>query len=55
MEKLRTRRILEYLRKRKSCTLAELMAKFNVSSATIHRDVEELAPVSYTHLRAHET
>lgn len=43
MEKLRTRRILEYLRKRKSCTLAELMAKFNVSSATIHRDVEELA------------
>ena len=43
MEKLRTLRILEYLRKRKSCTLVELMAKFNVSSATIHRDVEELA------------
>lgn len=43
MEKLRTRRILEYLRRRKSCSLAELMEKFNVSSATIHRDVEELA------------
>lgn len=43
MEKLRTRLILDYLRERKSCTLAELMKKFNVSSATIHRDVDELA------------
>lgn len=43
MEKLRTRLILDYLRKHKSCTLAELMQEFNVSSATIHRDVEELA------------
>lgn len=43
MEKLRTRQILMYLKARKSCTLAELMQKFGVSSATIHRDVEELA------------
>lgn len=43
MEKLRTRLILDYLRKHKSCTLEELMQEFKVSSATIHRDVEELA------------
>lgn len=43
MEKLRTRLILEYLRKHKSCSMSELMREFNVSSATIHRDVEELA------------
>lgn len=43
MEKLRTRRILAYLKEKKSCTLRELMDKFGVSSATIHRDVEELA------------
>ena len=43
MEKLRTLRILEYLKRRKSCTIAELMAEFKVSSATIHRDVEELS------------
>lgn len=42
MEKLRTHRILEYLRERRSCTLAELMAHFHVSSATIHRDAAEL-------------
>ena len=42
MDKLRTHRILEYLRERKSCSLAELMETFNVSSATIHRDVVEL-------------
>jgi len=43
MEILRTRRILDYLKTRKSCSLKELMEKFNVSSATIHRDVESLA------------
>ena len=43
MEKLRTHRILAYLKERKSCTLAELMERFGVSSATIHRDVLELA------------
>ena len=43
MEKMRTYLILDYLRQKKRCTLAELMRKFHVSSATIHRDVEELA------------
>lgn len=43
MEKLRTHRILEYLKARKTCTLAELMEHFGVSSATIHRDVLELS------------
>ena len=42
MKNLRTYDILEYLKKRKRCTLAELMRKFAVSSATIHRDVAEL-------------
>ena len=42
MEKLRTHQILEYLREKKSCTLVELMEKFKVSSATIHRDAVEL-------------
>ena len=42
MEKMRTYLILDYLRQKKRCTLAELMRKFKVSSATIHRDVEEL-------------
>ena len=43
MENFRTRQILAYLKARKSCTLAELMEKFGVSSATIHRDVAALA------------
>lgn len=43
MEKMRTHLILNYLKERKSCTLDELMEKFQVSSATIHRDVIELA------------
>ena len=42
MKNLRTYDILAYLRKKKRCTLAELMKKFGVSSATIHRDVLEL-------------
>ena len=42
MEKLRTHLILEYLKAKKRCTLLELMKKFKVSSATIHRDVDEL-------------
>ena len=42
MEKMRTYLILDYLRQKKRCTLAELMRKFKVSSATIHRDGEEL-------------
>ena len=43
MEKMRTHLILDYLKRRKRCTFAELMRKFGVSSATIHRDVDELA------------
>ena len=42
MRKLRSYDILDYLKARKRCTLAELMRKFGVSSATIHRDVAEL-------------
>ena len=42
MKNLRTYDILEYLKRKKRCTLAELMRKFKVSSATIHRDVAEL-------------
>ena len=42
MRKLRSYDILEHLKKRKRCTLTELMRKFKVSSATIHRDVAEL-------------
>ena len=42
MRKLRSYDILDYLKKRKRCTLAELMRKFDVSSATIHRDIAEL-------------
>ena len=42
MRKLRSYDILDYLKKRKRCTLAELMRKFGVSSATIHRDIAEL-------------
>lgn len=43
MDKLRTKRILDYLRKKKTCTLEELRLKFGVSPATIHRDALELA------------
>ena len=43
MDKLRTHLILDYLKAKKRCTLPELMRKFKVSSATIHRDAEELA------------
>ncbi|MBR3223163.1 MAG: DeoR/GlpR transcriptional regulator [Kiritimatiellae bacterium] len=43
MENLRTRQILAYLKSKKSCSLDELMKRFRVSSATIHRDAEILA------------
>jgi len=43
MEKLRTRLIIKHLKQVKSCTLEELQRKFKVSSATIHRDVQELS------------
>ena len=42
MKKMRTLDIVDYVKERKRASLAELMAKFKVSSATIHRDVAEL-------------
>lgn len=42
MKNLRTYDILTYLKKKKRCSLNELMKRFGVSSATIHRDVTEL-------------
>ena len=42
MDTLRTHLILDFLKTKKRCTLAELMQEFKVSSATIHRDVDAL-------------
>ena len=42
MKKMRTYDIIDYVKSKKRASLAELMAKFDVSSATIHRDVAEL-------------
>ena len=42
MKSLRAFEIVEYIEKRKFCSLAELMEKFHVSQATIHRDVAAL-------------
>ena len=42
MKKMRTLDIVDYVKERKRATLGELMEKFKVSSATIHRDVAEL-------------
>ena len=42
MKIMRTYDILEYVKKKKRCTVAELMKKFNASSATIHRDIATL-------------
>ena len=35
--------MLAYVKAKRTCTVAELMAHFNASSATIHRDIAELA------------
>ena len=43
MDNIRIRQMLAYLKERKTCTLAELMERFRVSSATVHRDAEALA------------
>ncbi len=43
MDTLRTRQILEFLKERKSCSIAELRDRFGVSNATIHRDIALLA------------
>ena len=42
MENIRTRRILAHVKARKTCSTKELMDKFGVSSATIHRDIAAL-------------
>ena len=42
MKSLRAFEIVEYIEKHKFCSLAELMEKFHVSQATIHRDVSAL-------------
>lgn len=42
MKKMRTYDIIDYVKSKKRASLTELMAKFKVSSATIHRDVAEL-------------
>ena len=42
MKKMRTYDIIDYVKTKKRASLAELMEKFGVSSATIHRDVAEL-------------
>lgn len=43
MDNIRTRRILAYLKVRKSCSAKELMEHFKASSATIHRDIVALS------------
>jgi len=43
MDKLRTREIFEYLKQKQTCSFVELMQRFNVSSATIHRYADELS------------
>ena len=42
MKSLRAYEIVEYVKERKFCSLNELMEKFGVSTATIHRDVASL-------------
>ena len=42
MKKMRTYDIIDYVKSKRRASLADLMEKFKVSSATIHRDVAEL-------------
>ena len=42
MKKMRSYYIIDYVKDKRRASLAELMEKFKVSSATIHRDVAEL-------------
>ncbi len=42
MKKMRTYDIIDYVKEKRRASLTELMEKFKVSSATIHRDVAEL-------------
>jgi DeoR family myo-inositol catabolism operon transcriptional repressor len=43
MKSLREMEIVEFINQRKCCSMSELMRQFNVSPATIHRDVAGLA------------
>ncbi len=43
MNKLRTKQIYDYLKEKQSCSFAELMDHFNISSATVHRYADELS------------
>ena len=43
MEKLRLKRIYEYLKQHQTCSYPELMERFSVSYATIHRYAKELS------------
>lgn len=43
MDKLRIKQIFEYLKQQETCSFAELMDRFNVSYATIHRYANELS------------
>ncbi len=42
MKNLRTIQIAEYINEKKTCTIQELMEKFDISHATIHRDIGAL-------------
>ena len=42
MKSLRSLEILDFLKTRRHCSMAELMERFQVSPATIHRDITEL-------------
>ena len=42
MKSIRSFKLVDYVKTRRYCSLAELMKAFHVSSATIHRDVAEL-------------
>lgn len=43
MKTLRALKIIDYLKEKKHCSIEELIEHFDVSPATIHRDVSELA------------
>ncbi len=43
MKNVRYFAIIDYLKNKKYCSVAELMTYFNISSATIHRDIAALA------------
>lgn len=43
MNKLRTKLIFDYLKQKNTCSFAELMDHFKISSATIHRYADELS------------